>query len=139
MSGLKKSFDIKASFIYGGQSVKERQSIVDSFQTNPNDKVLVLSLRAAGVGLNLTAANTVIHFDLWWNPAVENQATDRAYRIGQKDDVNVVRLICANTFEDKIDEIIDKKKNLAQKTVAVGENYFSDMSVDEIKDIFSLS
>ena len=136
---IKKEFDIKASFIYGGQSVKERQSIVDSFQTNPNDKVLVLSLRAAGVGLNLTAANTVIHFDLWWNPAVENQATDRAYRIGQKDDVNVVRLICANTFEDKIDEIIDKKKNLAQKTVAVGENYFSDMSVDEIKDIFSLS
>ena len=119
LSGLKKSLILK--------------------QTNPNDKVLVLSLRAAGVGLNLTAANTVIHFDLWWNPAVENQATDRAYRIGQKDDVNVVRLICANTFEDKIDEIIDKKKNLAQKTVAVGENYFSDMSVDEIKDIFSLS
>ena len=113
--------------------------MVDKFQNDDETKVLVLSLKAAGVGLNLTAASTVIHYDLWWNPAVENQATDRAYRIGQTHNVNVVRLICANTFEERIYDMLEAKKDLANLTVAVGESWISKLSTEEIKDIFKLA
>ena len=135
---LQKEFNLKADFIQGKLSVKKRQEIVDRFQNTKESKILILSLKAAGTGLNLTAASTVIHYDLWWNPAVENQATDRAYRIGQKNNVNVVRLICANSFEEKIDAMIESKKELANLTVSVGENWISNLSNDEIKDIFRI-
>ena len=111
---------------------KERQAIVDSFQTNRSDKVLILSLKAAGTGLNLTAATAIIHYDLWWNPAVENQATDRAYRIGQKSSVNVYRFISAETFEEKINTMIESKKALAEMTVETGENWIGDRTAGNL-------
>ena len=123
-------------FYHGGCSVKERQSMVDRFQNNRADKIFILSLKAAGTGLNLTAASHVIHYDLWWNPAVENQATDRAYRIGQKKNVMVHRFITQNTFEEKINDMIQKKKHLADMTVASGENWIGKLSNKELREIF---
>lgn len=123
-------------FYHGSCSVKQRQEMVDRFQTNRADKVFLLSLKAAGTGLNLTAASHVIHYDLWWNPAVEAQATDRAYRIGQHQNVMVHRFITKNTFEERIDEMIQKKKQLADLTVAAGESWIGKMSNKELRDIF---
>lgn len=123
-------------FYHGGCSVKQRQEMVDRFQTNRADKVFLLSLKAAGTGLNLTAASHVIHYDLWWNPAVEAQATDRAYRIGQHQNVMVHRFITKNTFEERIDEMIQQKKQLADLTVAAGESWIGKMSNKELRDIF---
>ena len=123
-------------FYHGGCSVKQREEMVHRFQHNRADKIFLLSLKAAGTGLNLTAASHVIHYDLWWNPAVENQATDRAYRIGQKKNVMVHRMICKNTFEERIDEMIQKKKHLAEMTVATGENWIGKLSNKELRDIF---
>jgi SNF2 family DNA or RNA helicase len=97
-----------------------------------------LSLKAGGTGLNLTAAANVIHYDLWWNPAVEAQATDRAYRIGQKSNVMVYRLITQGTFEEKIDEMLKLKKQLADMTVSVGENWIGNMSNSDLKALVSL-
>jgi SNF2 family DNA or RNA helicase len=130
-------FGEKPMFYHGGSSVKQRQEMVDKFQHNRADKIFILSLKAAGTGLNLTAASHVIHYDLWWNPAVENQATDRAYRIGQKKNVMVHRMITKNTFEERIDEMIQKKKHLADMTVATGENWIGRLSNKELKEIFS--
>lgn len=128
----------KPEFIHGGVDTAQRQKIVDAFQNDRNQKVLVLSLKAAGTGLNLTAASAVIHYDLWWNPAVENQATDRAFRIGQKQTVNVYRLISAETFEEKINAMIEAKKALADMTVESGENWIGDLTNNELKEIFTL-
>src|SRR5690606_39445197 len=94
---------------HGGCSLKQRTQMVKDFQDNPADKIFILSLKAAGTGLNLTAANHVIHYDLWWNPAVEAQATDRAYRIGQKKNVMVHRLITKNTFDESINAMINSR------------------------------
>lgn len=124
-------------FYHGGCSVTEREKMVERFQHNRADKIFLLSLKAAGTGLNLTAASHVIHYDLWWNPAVENQATDRAYRIGQKKNVMVHRFITKNTFEEKINDMIQKKKYLADMTVATGENWIGKLSNKELRDIFS--
>lgn len=126
----------KPMFYHGGSNVKQRQNMVDRFQNGRADKVFILSLKAAGTGLNLTAASHVIHFDLWWNPAVENQATDRAYRIGQKRNVMVHRFITKNTFEEKIDMMIQKKKQLADMTVSTGESWIGKLSNKELKNIF---
>ncbi|MCL1937139.1 MAG: DEAD/DEAH box helicase [Candidatus Azobacteroides sp.] len=123
-------------FYHGGCSIKEREEMVRRFQHNRADKIFLLSLKAAGTGLNLTAASHVIHYDLWWNPAVENQATDRAYRIGQKKNVMVHRMICKNTFEERIDEMIQRKKHLAEMTVATGENWIGKLSNKELREIF---
>ncbi|MBP3516977.1 MAG: DEAD/DEAH box helicase [Parabacteroides sp.] len=123
-------------FYHGGCSVKERQMMVDRFQNNPSDKVFILSLKAAGTGLNLTAATHVIHYDLWWNPAVEAQATDRAYRIGQHRKVVVHRFITKDTFEERIDEMIRSKKHLADMTVANGESWIGKLSNTELREIF---
>ena len=123
-------------FYHGGSTLKQRKEMVDSFQNNRADKIFVLSLRAAGTGLNLTAANHVIHFDLWWNPAVEAQATDRAYRIGQKSNVMVHRFITKNTFEEKINEMIQSKKALAEMTVSTGENWIGNLSNKELRELF---
>jgi len=125
-------------FYHGGNTLKQRKEMVDAFQTNRTDKIFILSLKAAGTGLNLTAANHVIHYDLWWNPAVEAQATDRAYRIGQKSNVMVHRFITKGTFEERINEMIQSKKALANLTVATGENWIGNMSNKELKEIFEL-
>ena len=125
-------------FYHGGCSLKQRREMVDGFQNNPAHKIFVLSLKAAGTGLNLTAANHVIHYDLWWNPAVEAQATDRAYRIGQKKDVMVHRFITKGTFEEKINQMILDKKSLAEMTVATGENWIGNLSNQELKEMFKI-
>lgn len=130
-------FGEKPLFYHGGCSIKQREEMVNRFQNNRADKIFILSLKAAGTGLNLTAASHVIHYDLWWNPAVENQATDRAYRIGQDKNVMVHRMICKNTFEERIDAMIQKKKHLAEMTVATGENWIGKLSNKELREIFS--
>lgn len=119
--------------------MKARSKMVDKFQNDRKQKAFILSLKAAGTGLNLTQASAVIHFDLWWNPAAENQATDRAYRIGQKQNVEVFRLICANTFEEKINAMIEEKKALADLTVNSGESWIGDLSNRQLDEIFKLS
>ncbi len=126
-------------FYHGGCSLKQRKEMVENFQTNRAEKIFILSLKAAGTGLNLTAANHVIHYDLWWNPAVESQATDRAYRIGQKSNVMVHRFITKNTFEEKINEMIQAKKALANMTVATGENWIGNLSNKELKTLFEIA
>ncbi len=124
-------------FLHGGCSIKERQAMVDRFQTNTRgDQIFLLSLKAAGTGLNLTAASHVIHYDLWWNPAVEAQATDRAYRIGQHQNVVVHRFITQNTFEERIDQMIQDKRHLADMTVASGESWIGKLSNSELREIF---
>lgn len=125
-------------FLHGGVGINQRMQMVDRFQNDPNERLMILSLRAAGTGLNLTAANFVIHFDLWWNPAVENQATDRAYRIGQKKTVQVYRFICANTFEERINDMINSKRDLAELTVAQGETWIGELSNRQLNELFSL-
>ena len=126
-------------FYHGGCSMKQRTEMVSGFQNNNANKIFILSLKAAGTGLNLTAANHVIHYDLWWNPAVEAQATDRAYRIGQKSNVMVHRFITKNTFEEKINEMIQSKKALAELTVSTGENWIGNLSNKELKDLFKMN
>lgn len=123
-------------FYHGGCSIHQRKEMVTAFQNNRADRIFVLSLKAAGTGLNLTAANHVIHYDLWWNPAVESQATDRAYRIGQKSNVMVHRFITKNTFEERINDMIQSKKALANMTIATGENWIGNLSNKELKQIF---
>ncbi len=123
--------------IQGSTSRKDRDKSVAEFQTNPGKKIFLLSLRAAGTGLNLTAATHVIHFDLWWNPAVENQATDRAYRIGQKKTVYVHRLITTGTFETYINNMMKRKAALGDAIVSKGESWLADLSSDQIQEMFS--
>lgn len=100
--------------------------------------MVYLSLKAGGVGLNLTAATNVIHYDLWWNPAVENQATDRAYRIGQKDNVMVYRFITTGTLEERINQILLDKRELAELTIEGNEKFITEMSNEELKDMLKL-
>ena len=128
---------IQPMFLHGGCSIKQRKEMVDRFQQNNySDRIFILSLKAAGTGLNLTAATHVIHYDLWWNPAVEAQATDRAYRIGQMKNVMVHRFITKNTFEERINEMINDKRELADMTVSTGENWIGKLSNQELKEIF---
>lgn len=131
--------DEMPQFFHGSLSRKRRDEIVEEFQHNNDSKIMIISLKAGGTGLNLTAATNVIHYDLWWNPAVENQATDRTYRIGQDKKVFIYRLITLGTFEEKIDEIIKSKQELADLTVASGENWITELSDSEIKDLFRLT
>ncbi|HRP88588.1 MAG TPA: SNF2-related protein [Edaphocola sp.] len=135
---IKERYGVMPLFYHGGSSLKKRNEMVEAFQTNPADKIFILSLKAAGTGLNLTAANHVIHYDLWWNPAVEAQATDRAYRIGQKSNVMVHRFITKNTFEEQINNMIQAKKELAEMTVTTGENWIGNLSNKELKGIFEM-
>ena len=123
--------------LHGGQSVKARQKLVDRFQARDLD-VLVLSLKAGGTGLNLTAATNVVHYDRWWNPAVEDQATDRAYRIGQKQTVTVHRIITEGTIEDRVAELLRNKRQLADRVVGGGEGWIGELSNAELSDLVSL-
>lgn len=133
---IRTTLDEEPMFYHGGCSLKQRQEMVDRFQNVHNDRIFILSLKAAGTGLNLTAATHVIHYDLWWNPAVEAQATDRAYRIGQHKNVQVHRFITQNTFEERIDAMIQDKKHLADLTVSTGENWIGKLSNKELREIF---
>jgi len=127
------------SFFHGSLTVPQREQMIDDFQNNNERKIMILSLKAGGTGLNLTSATNVIHYDLWWNPAVEDQATDRTYRIGQDKNVMVHRLVTLGTFEEKIDEMLKTKKELADLAVYEGEKIITELSDQEIYDIFSLS
>jgi uncharacterized Zn finger protein/superfamily II DNA or RNA helicase len=135
---LHQNFDLEVPFLHGGVSRKNRDQMVQDFQHNRHTKIFLLSLKAGGTGLNLTAASHVIHYDLWWNPAVENQATDRAYRIGQTRRVQVHRMITQHTFEEKIDQLLQSKKQLAELTVASGEKWIGDLSNRELRALVSL-
>lgn len=134
---IEDSFGEKSLFLHGGCTRKQRDEMVDRFQ-NGNRRVFILSLKAGGTGLNLTAASHVVHYDLWWNPAVESQATDRAYRIGQQKNVMVYRLINTGTLEEKIDRMIQEKRQLADLTVAAGETWLGNLTNDEIKELVRL-
>ncbi|MEM9821761.1 MAG: DEAD/DEAH box helicase, partial [Bacteroidota bacterium] len=135
---MKDYFDQEVPFLHGGVSRKKRDEMVDDFQNNRSTRVFILSLKAAGTGLNLTAANNVIHYDLWWNPAVEAQATDRAYRIGQQNKVMVHRFITEHTFEEKINQLLQSKKELADLTVSTGEKWIGNFSDQELRDLVRL-
>ncbi len=125
-------------FLHGGTSRPERDRMVEQFQNNRSDHTFILSLKAGGTGLNLTQANHVIHYDLWWNPAVEAQATDRAFRIGQTINVLVYRLMNQGTLEEKIDAMIRSKKELADLSVKTGETWLGDLSDEELTELVSL-
>ncbi len=126
-------------FFHGSLTVPQREELIEKFQNNPDCKIMILSLKAGGTGLNLTSATNVIHYDLWWNPAVEEQATDRTYRIGQDKNVMVHRMITLGTFEEKIDEMLKSKKELADLAVYEGEKIITELSDEEIYEIFTLS
>lgn len=126
-------------FFHGSLTVPQREELIEKFQKDKDTKVMILSLKAGGTGLNLTSATNVIHYDLWWNPAVEDQATDRTYRIGQDKNVMVHRMITLGTFEEKIDEMLKSKKELADLAVYEGEKMITELSDEEIYEIFTLS
>ncbi len=126
-------------YLYGGTKREERDRMVDEFQQESGPGLFVLSLKAGGTGLNLTAATHVFHFDRWWNPAVENQATDRAYRIGQTRKVEVHKFLTMGTVEERIDLMLEHKKQLAEKIVDGGETWLTEMSNDELRELFQLS
>ncbi len=137
---LRKCFNKEGLILHGGTPVKERPKLVQAFQEDENLPFFVLSLKAAGVGLNLTAANHVIHFDRWWNPAVENQASDRAYRIGQKRNVLIHKFICKGTLEEKIDELISEKQDLFNQVLSSGaEKLLTEMSNSELLNLVELN
>ncbi|MEC1500582.1 DEAD/DEAH box helicase [Bacillus sonorensis] len=134
---LETSFDEPVKFLNGSLPKLERDKIVEQFQ-NKEFPILILSLKAGGTGLNLTAANHVIHYDRWWNPAVENQATDRAYRIGQKRFVHVHKLITTGTIEEKIDQMLESKQSLNDQIIQ-SENWITELSEEELEELFTLS
>ncbi|MCP3909866.1 MAG: DEAD/DEAH box helicase [Actinomycetia bacterium] len=125
-------------FLHGGVERKKRSAMVESFQTQQGPPIQIVSLRAGGTGLNLTAASRVIHYDRWWNPAVEDQATDRAWRIGQNSTVFVHKLVCQGTLEERIDELLTSKRALADAAVGTGEAWLTELSTDELRDLLVL-
>lgn len=136
---LEKRFEQEVLLIHGRIAKKKRDEMIKRFQHAPDaPSIFVLSLKTGGFGLNLTRANHVIHYDRWWNPAVENQATDRAYRIGQQKDVNVYKFVCTGTLEEKIDQLMIDKQVLASRVVGKGEAWMTELSTAELKELFAL-
>jgi non-specific serine/threonine protein kinase len=136
---LRSVFGREGLVLHGDVAVKQRKSLVDSFQDEAGPPFMVLSIKAGGTGLNLTAASHVVHFDRWWNPAVENQATDRAYRIGQKRNVLVHKLVCRGTIEERIDALIASKRALADAVVGEAvEARLTELSNDEVMRLVTL-
>ncbi len=129
------SMKVNYYYLDGSISAEERINLVNSFNGGKNN-VFLISLKAGGTGLNLTGADMVVHFDPWWNPAVEDQATDRAYRIGQKNAVQVFKLITKDTIEEKIFELQQKKKELIDSVIKPGENFLTKMTEEEIRKLF---
>ena len=130
---------VEVPFLHGAVRKRGRDEMVARFQADDGPPVLLLSLKAGGVGLNLTAANHVIHFDRWWNPAVEDQATDRAFRIGQRRDVQVRKMVCVGTLEERIDRMIEDKRALAERIVGSGEGWLTELSTSQLRDLVALS
>jgi hypothetical protein len=125
-------------FLHGGVPKAARDRMVEQFQSDTGAPVMLLSLKAGGTGLNLTAANHVVHLDRWWNPAVENQATDRAFRIGQTRNVQVRKLICVGTVEERIDAMLAGKSELAELTIDAGENWITEMGAEQLRQLLAL-
>jgi hypothetical protein len=126
-------------YLHGGTPKRRRDAMVAEFQESAEPALFVLSLKAGGTGLNLTAASHVIHVDRWWNPAVEEQATDRAFRIGQRKDVQVRKFVCVGTLEERIDSMIEEKKALAERIVGTGESWLTELSTSDLREVIALS
>ena len=136
---LKEQLGGETLFLYGATKKQQREEMIDRFQNDPEGpRILILSLKAGGTGLNLTRANHVFHVDRWWNPAVENQATDRAFRIGQTRNVQVHKFVCTGTLEERINEIMESKKQLAEQTVDAGEEWLTEMDTDQLRSLLLL-
>ncbi|MDF3128730.1 DEAD/DEAH box helicase [Kiritimatiellaeota bacterium B1221] len=136
---LQETFGREVIFLHGGSPKKARDQMVERFQEDPNGPhIFVLSLKAGGTGLNLTRANHVFHYDRWWNPAVEDQATDRVYRIGQTKNVQIHKFLCTGTLEERIDEMIDHKKGVADSIVGSDEGWLTELSTDDLRNLFQL-
>jgi SNF2 family DNA or RNA helicase len=136
---LQERFGREVLFLHGGTPKSARDEMVARFQGGGGPAVFVLSLKAGGTGLNLTAANHVIHFDRWWNPAVEDQATDRAFRIGQRRNVQVRKLTCVGTLEERIDRMIEEKKDLTERIVGTGEAWLTELDTAQLSELVALS
>ncbi|XDF44875.1 DEAD/DEAH box helicase [Saccharolobus solfataricus] len=136
---IEKELNTEVPFLYGELSKKERDDIISKFQNNPSVKFIVLSVKAGGFGINLTSANRVIHFDRWWNPAVEDQATDRVYRIGQTRNVIVHKLISVGTLEEKIDQLLAFKRSLFKDIISSGDSWITELSTEELRKVIELS
>ena len=136
---LSARFDTEVLYLHGGSPKHRRDEMVTRFQSDDGPPLFLLSLKAGGTGLNLTAANHVIHLDRWWNPAVENQATDRAFRIGQKRSVQVRKFVCLGTLEERIDELIESKRALADAVVSDGERWLTELSTSDLRELITLS
>jgi len=132
-------FGCPVPFLHGGTSKKQRDAMVATFAELDEPALFLLSLKAGGTGLNLTAASHVIHIDRWWNPAVEDQATDRAFRIGQRKNVQVRKFVCVGTLEERIDAMIEEKKSLAERIVGTGESWLTELSLDDLRSVLTLS
>ncbi|NLD73592.1 MAG: DEAD/DEAH box helicase, partial [Chloroflexi bacterium] len=136
---LQETFGQEVLFLHGGTPQHQRDKMLERFQEDERaPSIFVLSLKAGGTGLNLMRANHVFHYDRWWNPAVENQATDRAYRIGQTRNVQVHKFICPGTLEERIDQLIESKIALAENVVGAGEAWLTELSTEELRDIVTL-
>jgi SNF2 family DNA or RNA helicase len=134
------TLDSETLLLHGGTAKARRDEMVRRFQEEPGGpRLFVLSVKAGGTGLNLTAANHVFHYDRWWNPAVEDQATDRAYRIGQKRSVQVHKLMCAGTVEERVATLLEQKRELAARVVGSGEQWITELGASELRELFSLS
>ena len=137
---VQETFGREVLFLHGAVTKKGRDQMVERFQNERQaPHLFILSLKAGGTGLNLTSANHVFHFDRWWNPAVENQATDRAFRIGQAKNVQVHKYLCVGRLEEKIDEMIERKKAIASSVVGAGEKWLTELSTEQLKELFTLS
>ncbi|MGH2507702.1 MAG: DEAD/DEAH box helicase, partial [Ktedonobacteraceae bacterium] len=137
---LQETLGCEVLFLHGKTPKNQRDAMVQRFQEEKRGAPLfILSLKAGGVGLNLTAANHVFHYDRWWNPAVENQATDRAFRIGQSKNVQVHKFVCVGTLEERIDMLIEQKQELAENIIGSGEGWLTEMSTTQLKELFALS
>ena len=135
---LDASLGVESLFLHGSTPAPQRDKMVQAFQSDDGPPLFILSLRAGGSGLNLTRANHVFHFDRWWNPAVENQATDRAFRIGQLRNVQVHKFVVAGTLEERIHDLIESKQALAQTIVGSGEEWLTELDTEQLRDLLML-
>jgi SNF2 family DNA or RNA helicase len=136
---LVEALGVEVFFLHGGTSANQRDRMVQMFQSDDGPPIFILSLRAGGYGLNLTQANHVFHFDRWWNPAVENQATDRAFRIGQQRNVQVHKFVVAGTLEERIHKLIESKQQLAENIIGSGEEWLTEMNTDDLRNLLMLN
>ena len=136
---LRDKLSVDLAFLHGGVPSQQREAMITEFQdSDDGPPIFVLSLKAGGFGLNLTQARHVFHFDRWWNPAVEDQATDRAFRIGQTRSVAVYKFICAGTIEERVDELAERKKELAEAVIQPGQGSLTELTTESLRELFEL-